>query len=371
MKNFDYLDSVRGLACLMVVFSHLTLAFFPGVHNFAKLENLLDFPVQNFLNQSPFGVIWSGSAAVFIFFVLSGFVLAHSFSRKENISLFRLFTARYFRLMIPALASVLIAYLLMSNVTLNLSSKDNLPSWLEDLIVIDPNFRSAIFSGSVSAFLNSENFYNPVLWTMGVELWGSYLVYVFCYFQARMKTYICTIVAACTLTFIYTLEAELALGLSCFMIGLVFYQLKLVISSYIVAIGVLLSGIYLAGIHNDSPSYPFAPPIFGQAAYYYLNILSAPLIVLGVLSLGQAQRLLRHPHLIELGKRSFAIYLIHLPIFYIVTSCINTYLGFATQYEAKAILTSAICVVLSVKLSKVMLKVDHLAIKVSKHLNSP
>lgn len=67
---------------MMVVFSHCTLVFFPLVHNFENSPITEEFPVQGLLNQLPVGVFWSGTAAVYIFFVLSGIVLAHSFARK-------------------------------------------------------------------------------------------------------------------------------------------------------------------------------------------------------------------------------------------------------------------------------------------------
>lgn len=128
MKKFEYLDALRGLACLMVVFSHCTLVFFPVIHSFETYENADAFYVQYFLNQSPFGVFWSGTAAVYIFFVLSGIVLSHSFSRKESPFLPSLFFARYMRLMIPAVASTLIAYVVFSLIKESFLESDRLSS---------------------------------------------------------------------------------------------------------------------------------------------------------------------------------------------------------------------------------------------------
>lgn len=63
-KRIAYLDSLRGLAALVVIFSH----FFGGYGAPFDLGNpFLTFPLK---------IVYDGTAAVSIFFVLSGFVLA-------------------------------------------------------------------------------------------------------------------------------------------------------------------------------------------------------------------------------------------------------------------------------------------------------
>ena len=56
-----YLDAVRFAAALVVVFSHAWLVLFPG------------YPLH-----------WPGPAAVIVFFVLSGFVMAYVTDRRDR-----------------------------------------------------------------------------------------------------------------------------------------------------------------------------------------------------------------------------------------------------------------------------------------------
>lgn len=62
-SRFDQIDSIRGLAALSVVISHLSLVI-PNVYIVQKLKN------------TPLHIFWAGHEAVILFFILSGFVLA-------------------------------------------------------------------------------------------------------------------------------------------------------------------------------------------------------------------------------------------------------------------------------------------------------
>lgn len=366
MKKFEYLDALRGLACIMVVISHCTLAFFPVVHNFERNDQTGDFPIQYLLNQSPIGVLWSGTSAVYIFFVLSGIVLAYSFNRKTSPFLPTLFFARYLRLMIPALSSAVIAFGIFSIVDSSLLDQDHLSSWVLSLPVESPNFLNALYNGAIRPFWEQSSSYNWVLWTMGIELWGSFLVYLLCFSQRFVPVTLCYVGALIVIVIVGYFDPRLAFGLTCFVIGVAFYQFDFRIKSVHVAVLVLVLGIYFAGVHNDSVSYPLVNRFLGTHAYLLVNIASAPLIVLGVWSLRGVQDVLNKGVLIELGRRSFSIYLIHLPILYITAVGVGRVLEFSDNFNLIALLASALVVFLSVFLAKAMLKVDGLAMRMSK-----
>ncbi|KAA2235258.1 acyltransferase family protein [Salinarimonas soli] len=60
------LDGLRGIAALLVVFSHLVVAFQPALY-FGR-EALLENNALTFLATSPFFVFVNGSFAVYVFF---------------------------------------------------------------------------------------------------------------------------------------------------------------------------------------------------------------------------------------------------------------------------------------------------------------
>lgn len=204
---------------------------------------------------------------------------------------------------------------------------------------------------------------------MGIELWGSFLVYIFCFFQRRVSTTLCGVVVLICILGAASFDPRLAFGLTCFMVGTILHQSGIRIKSTIFAVAVLCFGLYLAGVHNHSASYPFVGQLFGHHAYLLVNIASAPLIVLGVLSLRSVQDVLEHQALVELGRRSFSIYLIHLPILYSVTAVVNYAAGYDQYFNVLALLTSAFVTFASVYLAGKMSLIDIMAMKVSKRLH--
>ena len=106
-----HLESIRGLAALAVVLFHAVFAFFPAL----RLTNPAGLQDQSLavrvIAHSPLTVFFSGPFAVVVFFVLSGFVLSHSFFLRPNFTvLISAAVRRYFRLAIPVTASTLFAY---------------------------------------------------------------------------------------------------------------------------------------------------------------------------------------------------------------------------------------------------------------------
>jgi peptidoglycan/LPS O-acetylase OafA/YrhL len=87
------LESVRGVAAFAVVIHHFLMAYTPHFHG----RLYPDDPIA--LVRTPFFAFVNGSAAVSIFFVLSGFVLTFSaLKRRDLTSIFRSSIKRWPRL---------------------------------------------------------------------------------------------------------------------------------------------------------------------------------------------------------------------------------------------------------------------------------
>src|SRR4051812_4008381 len=104
--RFAELEGLRGVAAIMVVLYHFLLAFyslaFLGIGN--GYEVAQHMRLEDNLYGNPIMAFLSGSFAVAIFFVLSGFVLSIGFfATKKHEILQKLAAKRYLRLMLPAL----------------------------------------------------------------------------------------------------------------------------------------------------------------------------------------------------------------------------------------------------------------------------
>ncbi|WP_158216669.1 acyltransferase family protein [Achromobacter mucicolens] len=161
-----YLDGLRGWAALFVVFGHLGPVFLLVDRTFPPLPFFID-----------------ARLAVFVFFVLSGYVLSIGFFQTGvRVGVVSLALRRYLRLTIPIAASVLLAVLVArSGLAQNQAAGEAAGSpWLalgfsKPLDLLEAA-QFALFN--VYSFTPHDGiYYNAVLWTMPFELVGSFLIF--------------------------------------------------------------------------------------------------------------------------------------------------------------------------------------------------
>ena len=176
-NNFDekkrvvFLDGIRGWASLMVLLSHLVLFF---------LKNTVP-GLQGWF----FGFATDGNLAIFIFFALSGFALSTGYIQSGDRSVIvALAIRRYLRLTIPIFLSCLLAFSLMHAGLMFNGDAGRLFGnvWTTGFYRFPSTFLACIKFGLYDVFFHYDGAvsYNPVLWTMALELWGSFLVFSIC-----------------------------------------------------------------------------------------------------------------------------------------------------------------------------------------------
>lgn len=174
MRNtarMGFLDGVRGWAALAVVVFHTLTTYL-----------LSDSQAERF---RPLLVLANGRLAVYVFFVLSGFVLSVGhFDGAGKQRLLDMAIRRYPRLMIPVLASTCLFYVLMRLDMLRAAEFATAlghggDHWPQVSFQFDANVPGLLKFALWDVFFHYEvhTSYNPVLWTMGIELAGSFLVF--------------------------------------------------------------------------------------------------------------------------------------------------------------------------------------------------
>lgn len=110
--KITYLDGLRGAAALVVVIAHFLQVFLPSM--FEARPQVSHFAFDQWIPRTPLNLLFNGNFAVCLFFVLSGFVLSLRFFRYRRRSVVAAsLLRRHFRLAIPAVCSLLLAYAVM------------------------------------------------------------------------------------------------------------------------------------------------------------------------------------------------------------------------------------------------------------------
>jgi peptidoglycan/LPS O-acetylase OafA/YrhL len=259
---------------------------------------------------SPLHVLWNGTPAVHVFFVLSGFVLVLPFTKPgAPKSWAQYYAKRFFRLYLPAWASLAVAVALILMIPRTASP---LQSPWADMYVIDPSL-GQVFKDSL-LMLNASTINTP-LWSLKWEVLFSLLLpaYVFIALRWRRFWHV-KIGLALLLAAVGALQdVEWLSYLPIFAIGAVLGAERERISALTrswpraVWFFVAAAGIFLANAEWVSPG----QPVPGVEA---VVTVGAVLIVLLFVSCGPAKRLGDTAVAQWLGRVSFSLYLVHLPI---------------------------------------------------------
>ena len=300
-----------------------------------------------------------GNFAVWLFWVMSAFVLSLRFHRcTEDTVRYSLLTdatlRRYPRLVLPVLASVLFAWILhhfglMSNLKLAHLLGLEYDSWLAKFYLFEPNVIQALNSGLWQSFFDfsrSES-YNRVLWTMEIELYGSFFLFAFLALfgkhPSRVLIYIVTLLIVFRLS-LYWINAFVFGTMICdmFVNHRAIYQalpdaferqFNRLIQNTWTSVVLLLPFIFLVGLPNA----------FGVFHLFLATILTAYVVVSPL-----AEKLLSSKIPVFLGKISFGLYLAHLPVICAAAYPIYTALLLILTPLNASVVASLMLIVLSV-----------------------
>jgi peptidoglycan/LPS O-acetylase OafA/YrhL len=313
-------EAIRGLAALMVVVYHIIMGFWPAIlYQGGRSWDALP-PWLRALVRFPGKHLWDGGMAVTTFFVLSGFVLSLSFFQKgSSKGLGSAALRRYPRLMFPVAASILLTFLLMSTgavcnptaaqfihevqgITYDPASRPGESYyWLMTCYNFSPNLFSAVRESVWGAFTGVAR-YNMVLWTMPIELLGSFLVYGFLALFGGLgnRWLLYAIVAALAVVREYPPPVAGA-----------YFMLDFVL-------GMALCDLWMYNQRTWRKSLPLAPALVlvGLALLVVpFKPLAAVLVIGATAASPRLQQQLSSRSFAFLGKVSFGVYLVHMVVF--------------------------------------------------------
>jgi peptidoglycan/LPS O-acetylase OafA/YrhL len=343
MKKLAYLESLRGLAALAVVFNHFVIGFYPVLYFGASEPGHLPESMERVLSGTPLNLLYNGSFSVALFFVLSGFVLSYKFFHDRSLPapFIGLTVKRYVRLLPPVVVSVLLSYLLLRSSLLFTGPAGILTgsTQFSGYLRFAPDLGAALHEAFVGALLRHHAAYNGVLWTMTFEFFGSLLVFLFvilfrnrrwrflayllflALFRSRYYTAFIVGAALCDL---FTLRPDL------------FRDGRHVALSVLALAAGLFLGSYPAYRTTAGTIYAFLEPLAPAHAFH---MAGAGLVMIALLSLPRLRSALSRRPFVFLGKISFSMYILHASLIASVGCALFLHLAPHLPYHAAVLAT--------------------------------
>lgn len=284
--------------------------------------------------STPLYLLINGSFAVFIFFVLSGYVLTYRFFATGDQSILGAGAIRrYFRLLPPIVLSLALTFVVMTVFLGWIESVYTITNhpWMSEYFTHPSDIFDIARQMFWGSFFDNTVVYNKVLWTMNIEFVGSLLVFSFASLFGRtpnrwifylgaglflLNTYYLPFILGMLLADMYNRE----------------HRKTFTINNGGILLFILGAGLFL-GTFNKRISYIwiFQDLLLG----YHLTLdiqekifysIGAFLLLLALLNSAKLKAALSNRLLSFLGNISFSMYLLHMIIFGSFSSVLFTLL---------------------------------------------
>lgn len=322
-KRIMWLDGLKGLACIGVLAHHFLVAFLPATYygdvNMSKLQNQGDV----LLSQAPYAFFINGNYMVALFCLVSALVLGlkiMNLEKKQDVA--DMFIKRYPRLMLPIVPIIFSVYLMLKYecfAHLQTVSLTQSP-WLGAFYLEKVSFKRCIDGIFVTTWYTSDSTFSNAFWMLGSLFFGSMLAMILSMFTWKIKRNAVDIIYVfCILIYIRVNTLQLAFVLGVLLAHL-YKERKGLFHHRWIGMICLLLGIFLGGYPsgvmptNIYRYLNFLPPEI--SAFQLWHIFGAFFTVYGLWNLVYVCKVLECRFMQFLGKISYAIYLIHIPLLF-------------------------------------------------------
>lgn len=325
-EHILWLDGLRGIACILIFVHHSILAFFPSAYYGGNPESG-KYSMDTLLAESPIGVVFNGNFWVCVFCVVSGLVLSLKVMKdrnRENLS--KTVLKRYPRLALPMLIVSFLVYFMLkigafSNIEAAIyTQSDWLAGYYREVVSLKKVFTCSLYG----VWFLGDNTFSTAFWMMSPLFMGSFFSYLISIVTWNSNRYV-YIVYAVAIVFMIKQDSLLL----CFAIGsllaYMYYREEKIMKNHISGLLALILGIYLGGYPTNASPLNYYGILVGKIqetvnAKQLYHIIGAGLVIYGLFCLQFSWKILQNKIFLKLGKISYAVYLLHIPILFSVAT---------------------------------------------------
>ena len=314
MTRYRALDGLRGVAALVVVVHHCLLTS-PTLAATYRGGRTTGWGLATLLTRTPLHIVWDGTGAVLVFFVLSGFVLTLAFTdpgKRTHPRWSNYYAKRVPRLYVPVWAALALAVVVVEIVPRTVGSTQ---SWWINAHASSVTGIGVVKDGSL---LWNATLLDSPLWSLRWEVLFSLLLplYVFVALQWRRKpaAAVLKVLAALVLIGVGSRTGHAALlYLPVFLLGAVLAAERERLQRWLARFGrqvwwgIGSAAILMLSVDAMAPGVP-------EWLSRPLRSAAAALIVLTFLGCRAVAGFAVRRRVQWLGRISFSLYLVHEPI---------------------------------------------------------
>lgn len=315
--RYRQFDSLRGLGALSVFVAH-----------FISLK--MASPLLNKLRQTPLGILCNGTAALMLFFVLSGFVLSLPYvNGGRPLSLTELYIKRIFRIYPAYIFAIVLAVILKqfmfdkNGLTPYSNWLNNFWNWnwdkgspneiLKTLLLVGPDFKI--------------NYIDPPIWSLVIEMKMSFILPFFILIAANgSKIFnIGFLLVIAWLTY-----QNHAWAISVFYLGVLLARYREGLATYVQSWTKLKTACIIAAAllvyNNNYELVTFFPRLDLPHKYvfsYFICAIGGSAILMIVLARPGIASLFQKRIFTFWGDISYSFYLVHVPLILTIASLIS------------------------------------------------
>ena len=327
-KRLPWIDGLRGLACLAIFAHHFAGCFYPVLLYGTEQGGV--GPLGIALAQSPLAVLVNGNFWVCVFFVMAGFVAAWGRfgGERPQSPLYRLLPRqllhRYLRLTPPVfVVSALVLLMLRLGLMTNLAFSERYGLyWASNWYAEDIYTLRSLFMESFVrlCFVGSEKFVG-VLWSVCYLFYGNCLAALLAELSRERAKLLYLL---CPLLFAVGLPLGLRWAMyGCFPLGVLLARLvwdgrfpsRPIPGALLILLGLLL-GAYPTFFTPEGAYGLLNTPVLLTEPFAFWHVLGAGMLVTGLCLSPGLQGLLSRRAPQWMGKISFSLYLVHMPVLF-------------------------------------------------------